>query len=249
MSRGRTVDVEMGRAGISGSGIPGSRTPDAGTRAPAAGREAFLDAHSMSMLAIRGLDLLITAIALLLLAPLLLLVGAAVWLQDGGPVIYRQLRVGRGGGDFYCLKFRSMAVDAEARLQAILSCDPVARAEWLRDHKLRNDPRITPLGRVLRKSSLDELPQLLNVMRGEMSLVGPRPIVRAEVVRYGRRYQSYCEMSPGLTGLWQVGGRNDTSYKRRVAFDCVYRQRRSVRLYLRVVILTVPAVLFQRGSY
>src|SRR5205085_5042530 len=121
--------------------------------------------------------------------------------------------------------------------------------EWEKDHKLRNDPRVTKLGAFLRKSSLDELPQLFNVLRGEMSLVGPRPIVDAEAAKYGRRFRHYCAVKPGITGLWQVSGRNDTSYRTRVAMDCIYAQRRNALLDAKVLAATVPAVLIARGSY
>ena len=127
--------------------------------------------------------------------------------------------------------------------------DPIARLEWEKDHKLRNDPRITRLGSFLRKSSLDELPQLFNVLRGEMSLVGPRPIVDAEVVRYGRYFADYCSVRPGITGLWQISGRNDVSYRRRVALDVAFARARSRSLYVRILAGTVPSVLVRRGSY
>lgn len=187
--------------------------------------------------------------ALIFLAPLMICVALAVFAQDGGSPIFAHRRIGKGGRHFKCLKFRSMAVDAEARLNHLLATDPAARAEWEKDHKLRDDPRVTRLGAFLRKSSIDELPQLLNVLRGEMSLVGPRPIVDAEVGKYGRRFSSYCAVKPGITGLWQVSGRNDTSYRTRVALDCVYAARRSALLDIRVMCATVPAVLTSRGSY
>ncbi len=190
------------------------------------------------------------AIALLLFfAPLMLAVALAVFVQDGGPIIFAHRRLGRGGRFFSCLKFRSMATDAQARLHHLLAANPEAKAEWDRDHKLRNDPRITPLGDFLRRSSLDELPQLFNVLRGEMSLVGPRPIVEAEARRYGRRIRHYCSVRPGITGLWQVSGRNDTSYRRRVAIDVVYSRKKSLLLDARILLMTIPAVLLRRGSY
>lgn len=142
-----------------------------------------------------------------------------------------------------------MVVDAEQRLADLLARDPVARSEWEADHKLRVDPRVTRLGDFLRKSSLDELPQLLNVLRGEMSMVGPRPVVSAEVSRYGRYFNDYCSVRPGITGLWQVMGRNDVSYKRRVALDVAYVRSQSISLYIKVLILTLPAVLSRSGVY
>jgi lipopolysaccharide/colanic/teichoic acid biosynthesis glycosyltransferase len=142
-----------------------------------------------------------------------------------------------------------MAIDAEQRLAELLAQDPLARAEWDKDHKLRNDPRVTRLGAFLRKTSLDELPQLFNVLRGEMSLVGPRPIVDAEIAKYGRRFANYCAVKPGITGLWQVSGRNDTTYRARVAMDCVYARQRNVVMDGMIIAATVPAVLMRRGSY
>lgn len=196
-----------------------------------------------------AMNFLIALVALIFLAPLMITVAFLVYAQDGGPAIFAHKRLGKGGRHFRCLKFRSMAMDAEERLAELLARDPVARAEWEKDHKLRDDPRVTKLGAFLRKSSLDELPQLLNVLRGEMSLVGPRPIVDAEVPKYGRRFRHYCAVKPGITGLWQVSGRNDTSYRSRVAMDCIYAERRSALLDAKIMVATVPAVLLSRGSY
>lgn len=191
----------------------------------------------------------IALIALILLIPLMAAVALAIFVQDGGPVVFAHERVGRDRRPFRCLKFRSMAKDAEVRLAELLAHDPAAREEWAKDHKLRNDPRVTRLGAILRKSSLDELPQLINVIRGEMSLVGPRPIVNAEVAKYGRRIRHYYAVKPGITGLWQVSGRNDVSYRRRVAMDCVYARRRSAVLDAWLIARTIPAVLVRRGCY
>jgi lipopolysaccharide/colanic/teichoic acid biosynthesis glycosyltransferase len=198
---------------------------------------------------IRCLDILVALAALAAFAPLMIVLTLMIYIQDGGPPVFAHRRVGFGGRSFPCFKFRSMVVDADARLRALLECDPAARAEWERDQKLRHDPRITALGGFLRKSSLDELPQLFNVLRGEMSIVGPRPIVAAEVVRYGRRFRSYCAVRPGITGLWQVSGRNDTTYRRRVALDHIFSRRSSLGLYVWILITTVPVVLLKRGSY
>jgi lipopolysaccharide/colanic/teichoic acid biosynthesis glycosyltransferase len=142
-----------------------------------------------------------------------------------------------------------MAGDADQRLARLLRTDPDARAEWLRDQKLRHDPRITSIGRVIRKLSIDELPQLINVLRGEMSLVGPRPIVAAEVDRYGRRFRHYCAVRPGITGLWQISGRSTIGYRRRVAMDSMLARRLSPRLYGRMLIGTVRTVLLRHGAY
>ncbi len=196
----------------------------------------------------RMIDLVIAALALIMLLPVMLLVAFAVWAQDRGRPIFVHRRLGRAGSTFPCLKFRSMVLDSQARLDHILRTDPVAATEWARDQKLRNDPRVTKLGQFLRKTSLDELPQLLNVLRGDMSLVGPRPIVANEVARYGRYFHDYCQVKPGITGLWQVSGRNDVSYRRRVALDTVYSRSRSVGFDLMILGKTVPAVLARRGS-
>jgi exopolysaccharide production protein ExoY len=196
-----------------------------------------------------AMNVTVALLALVFLAPVMLAVALVIYLQDGGPVVFAHRRIGREGRHFRCLKFRSMAVDAEARLQEVLARDPLARVEWEQDHKLRNDPRVTRLGAFLRRTSLDELPQLFNVLRGEMSLVGPRPIVDAEIVKYGRHFQQYCAVRPGITGLWQVSGRNDTSYRSRVAMDCLYARRRSLVLDAYIIAATVPAVLARRGSY
>ena len=164
------------------------------------------------------------------------------------PALFSHGRLGEGGRRFKCLKFRSMRTDADERLHQLLASDPQARIEWARDHKLRQDPRITPLGVFLRRSSLDELPQFLNVLRGEMSLVGPRPIVEAEIPRYGHYFGHYCANKPGITGLWQISGRNDVGYRRRVAMDVIYARRRSLGLYLWILLATAPAVLLRRGA-
>ena len=198
---------------------------------------------------VRALDIVLSVMIMLFLAPLLIMVAAIIFCSDPGPVIFGHQRVGRNGAKFKCLKFRSMVMDADARLAEVLASDPVARQEWARDHKLRNDPRITPFGRFLRKSSIDELPQLINVLLGDMSLVGPRPIVAAEIVRYGRYFHHYCRVRPGLTGLWQISGRNDISYRRRVAADVAYSRSRTWRFDVQILMLTVPCVLLAKGSY
>jgi len=212
-------------------------------------RAIRLGARPTDSQAIRLLDIAIAIGVLIFALPLLIGIAIAIKLQDGGQMVFAHERLGRGGRPFKCLKFRSMVRDADAKLAEVLANDPVARAEWARDHKLRRDPRITALGDFLRRSSLDELPQLINVLRGEMSIVGPRPIVHAEISKYGRCFRHYCAVKPGITGLWQVSGRNDVSYRRRVAMDRVYAQRKSFWLDVRLLFLTVPAVLFASGSY
>ena len=195
------------------------------------------------------LDRVGSLLLLIVLLPLMAIIALVVFISSPGPVLFRQTRIGRGGAKFTCYKFRSMASDADERLRKLLASDPEARLEWERDQKLRNDPRIYPFGRFLRKSSLDELPQLFNVLRGEMSLVGPRPIVEAEIVRYGRYFGHYCSVRPGITGLWQISGRNDCHYRRRIAFDVIYVRKGRVGDNLRILAMTVPIVLNSKGSY
>jgi exopolysaccharide production protein ExoY len=169
--------------------------------------------------------------------------------KGGGPVIYVHRRVGRGGRMFPCLKFRTMVPNADQRLRDLLERNPELQAEWVRDHKLRHDPRVTRLGRFLRRTSLDELPQLVNVLRGEMSLVGPRPVVREELLRYGKSVGTYLAARPGITGLWQVTGRNDTDYRRRVVLDTYYVRNQNLFLDLYILAKTTGVVLGGNGAY
>jgi exopolysaccharide production protein ExoY len=198
---------------------------------------------------IRVLDIIGALFVLIMALPIMVVIALAVKLTSPGPVLFAHHRVGRHGRHFACLKFRTMAVDADAQLQALLDRDPAARAEWQKSQKLRRDPRVTSIGRFLRRTSLDELPQLFTVLGGEMSLVGPRPIVASEIERYGRHFAVYCKVRPGLTGLWQVQRHAGTSYRRRVAFDVAYARGRSPRLYLLILARTVPAVLSGRGAW
>jgi lipopolysaccharide/colanic/teichoic acid biosynthesis glycosyltransferase len=196
----------------------------------------------------RALDVLAAGGLLLVLAPVMLLLA---WLvrQDGGAAFYAHRRVGRGGHSFGCLKFRSMVGDSQARLDALLASDADARTEWAATHKLRHDPRVTRVGRFLRATSLDELPQLLNVLRGEMSLVGPRPVTQAELDQfYGAAAAHYISVRPGITGLWQVSGRSDTSYAQRVALDVAYVMTPSLWQDIRILLRTPIAVLSRRGA-
>lgn len=197
----------------------------------------------------RCFDILIAALAILVFLPVLILAAIAIKASAPGPVLFVQQRVGRDGKLFPCFKFRSMVVNSSDVLKALLESSPEARAEWERDQKLRTDPRITPVGAVLRKSSLDELPQLFNILAGHMSVVGPRPIVEAEICRYGRRFDAYCSVRPGLTGLWQVSGRNEVSYDARVRLDALYALRKSTLYDVSICLRTIPAVLASRGVY
>ena len=169
--------------------------------------------------------------------------------SDGAQILFGHERIGRDGRPFRCLKFRTMVPDAEDRLQALLASDPAARAEWQKGHKLRNDPRLTRFGGFLRKSALDEMPQLWNVMRGDMSLVGPRPIVAAELSKYGADASAYLKVRPGVTGLWQVSGRSDVDYARRVALDSWYVRNWSFGYDILIIVLTLPALISRRGAY
>lgn len=194
-------------------------------------------------------DLVLAPLALIGGLPLMLLVAAIVKLTSSGPVFYGHTRIGRHGCLFKAWKFRTMYQNGEAILAAHLACDRDAREEWARDHKLRGDPRITPMGRFLRRSSLDELPQIWNVLKGEMSMIGPRPIVTAEIPRYGTAFKLYTSIKPGITGLWQVSGRNDTSYKERVYFDEHYIRNWSLWLDLYIFVKTVFVLIRQTGAY
>jgi len=197
----------------------------------------------------RILDVVLALSTLIFMAPLMVVVATVTKILDGGPIFFGHSRVGFEGRAFRCWKFRTMVVDAESRLAAVLASDPQARIEWAADQKLRRDPRVTPFGLFLRVSSIDELPQLFNVLVGEMSLVGPRPIVPSEIARYGRRFVEYCSVRPGITGLWQVSGRNNVGYRSRVAMDTIFAKTNSLRLYLWVLVATVPAVLRRQGSF
>jgi exopolysaccharide production protein ExoY len=190
---------------------------------------------------------LIALCILLMIAPLMVAIAVAVFVHDRGPVFFAHTRIGQGGRPFKCLKFRSMCADAERRLAAHLASDPNANAEWQCQQKLRNDPRVTGVGRFLRRSSLDELPQLINVVRGEMSLVGPRPIVQAEIAKYRHRFKAYASVKPGITGLWQVMGRNDAKYSTRIALDCLYVSRRCAALDVVILLRTIPSVILYKG--
>lgn len=188
------------------------------------------------------------ALLLLVFGPLMLVVAYRIWRSDGAPVLFGHYRVGRHGRLFKCLKFRSMYRQSDRMLRELLANNEAAREEWARDQKLTCDPRITPVGGFLRKTSLDELPQLINVLRGEMSLIGPRPITVAELPRYGVVRWHYLGVRPGMTGLWQVSGRNDTTYEERVELDRHYVEKRSIRLRLFILLGTVSVVFAGSGA-
>jgi lipopolysaccharide/colanic/teichoic acid biosynthesis glycosyltransferase len=199
----------------------------------------------------RSGDIVFSLLVLGLGSPLFLLLALLVKLSSPGPIFYIQRRIGRGYKGFGCIKFRTMRKDADRILQSLLEHSPELKAEFRKDFKLKADPRITPIGRFLRRSSLDELPQFLNVLKGQMSVVGPRPIVWDELERYGRRMDEVLSVRPGLTGLWQVSGRNNLSYATRVKLDVTYARRRGFLLDLTIILLTMGVILFprDRGAY
>jgi Undecaprenyl-phosphate galactose phosphotransferase WbaP len=197
----------------------------------------------------RLMDLVLLALGSVPVLILVAVLAVIVKLTSPGPVFFGQTRIGQGGRRFTAWKFRSMVADAERVLESYLATNPAEREQWDRDHKLKRDPRITAFGSFLRRSSLDELPQLWNVLKGEMSLVGPRPIVEAEIKHYSHRYHLYGRLKPGLTGLWQVSGRNDTTYAERVDYDSYYVRNWSVWLDLVILGRTVWTVVSGRGAY
>jgi lipopolysaccharide/colanic/teichoic acid biosynthesis glycosyltransferase len=196
----------------------------------------------------RTFDVLGACIAVVVFSPFLLLI-VFFLIASGESPFFRHRRVGRGGVLFDCLKFRTMVTDADRVLEDLLNCDGQFKEEWLRGHKLKYDPRVTRIGRLLRRTSLDELPQLWNVLRGEMSLVGPRPVVPEELWHYGRKKNTLLSARPGITGLWQVSGRNNTDYPRRVALDIFYVRSRSLVLDLYILVKTFSVVCTASGAY
>ncbi len=196
----------------------------------------------------RTIDIVVSSMALLVLSPILIVI-AIIIKSDGGPALFGHQRLGKDGKPFSCLKFRSMVVDSEKALKNYLAKNPEAAKEWQEEWKLREDPRITRIGHFLRKWSLDELPQLLNVLRGEMSLVGPRPVVVQETAKYSSDVQYYYSVRPGLTGLWQVSGRSDVSYPMRVHMDSWYVRNWSVWHDLIIILKTFRVLIKRSGAY
>jgi lipopolysaccharide/colanic/teichoic acid biosynthesis glycosyltransferase len=193
-----------------------------------------------------------TVLLLFLLPVFALLIAAQLASSPRAPVFFRQMRVGRGGVLFPCLKFRTMCPSADAVLRELLERDPAARAEWAATHKLKRDPRVSPVGSILRATSIDELPQLWNILRGDMSLVGRRPVTETEIESWYERLggaTAYKSVRPGITGLWQVSGRSGTTYEQRVALDCKYVRELSIANDARILLRTIGAVVRQRGAY
>ncbi|HEY0758376.1 MAG TPA: undecaprenyl-phosphate galactose phosphotransferase WbaP [Acidisarcina sp.] len=197
----------------------------------------------------RTFDLAVSVTVAILISPVLLILCAAVYLSSPGPIFYGQSRIGRDNQRFKVWKFRSMVVGADAVLKSHLDADAALREEWERDHKLKRDPRVTWAGRILRKTSLDELPQLWNVICGDMSLVGPRPIVQSEVEKYGQTFVQYQRVTPGVTGLWQISGRNNTTYDLRTRIDDYYVRNWSLSLDIYILFRTFKTIFFSEGAY
>ena len=204
---------------------------------------------TMNLFYKRFMDICIVTIGGIILLPFIFLVTLLIKISSPGPVLYKQKRLGKDGRHFCTYKFRSMVIDADERLNKLLDTNPKMKKEWEEKYKLTNDPRITGIGKFLRRTSIDELPQLINILKNEMSIVGPRPIVDKEIVKYGEDYARVSSIKPGLTGLWQVSGRTDTNYHDRVAYDIYYLQSWSVWLDLWIIFKTFGVVLFGKGAY
>ncbi|MCD6569349.1 MAG: undecaprenyl-phosphate galactose phosphotransferase WbaP [Deltaproteobacteria bacterium] len=197
----------------------------------------------------RIFDIVLSLLGLVVLSPLFLILAILIKLSSRGPVFFGHTRVGKDGNTFTCYKFRTMVENAKETLEELLANDPEARAQWDKDFKLKEDPRVTRVGSFLRRTSLDELPQLWNALKGEMSLVGPRPIVSDEVEKYGEKARYFFKVTPGITGLWQVSGRNDIDYDERVLLDEYYAKNWSLWLDIEIIIRTFGAVLKKQGAY
>ena len=239
----RTEDAPSVGATRPSATPPNATAPESGTT-----REVGLSAVGYALK--RAFDLGSVIVILALFGWLMVIIAISVRISGGSKVLYGHTRVGRRGRLFQCLKFRSMVSNSDEVLRNLLASDPDARAEWDRDFKLKNDPRITRIGRFIRKTSLDELPQLWNVVKGEMSIVGPRPVVQAEFDQYyGGAREHYLSVPPGLTGLWQVSGRNDLDYAQRVEMDKSYVENSNIVYDFMIVMRTVKVMVVRRGAY
>lgn len=198
----------------------------------------------------RGFDIIFSLLVLVISAPLMAIIALAVRFSSDGKIVYAHERIGRGGKPFRCFKFRTMYSDADLRLKEILESCPLLTKEWNQSHKLKNDPRVTPIGKFLRKTSLDEFPQFWNVLKGDLSVVGPRPVIQEEVVRHlGAKAEKILSIRPGLTGIWQVSGRNDISYAQRIQMDEQYVDSQSLFLDLKIIGKTIPNMFKSKGAY
>ena len=204
---------------------------------------------TFNLLVKRFMDLAIVIFGGILVLPFLLLIALLIKLDSPGKVLYKQKRVGINGKHFYTYKFRTMVADADEKLKKLLETDPEFKKEWQENYKLQKDPRITKIGKFLRRTSIDEFPQLINILKGEMSLVGPRPIIDDEIEKYGEDYTRVFSVKPGLTGLWQVSGRSDSNYLDRVGYDIYYQQSWSVWLDLWIIFKTFGVVIIGKGAY
>ena len=198
----------------------------------------------------RLFDILFSLAILISLSPLFILIALIIKLSSKGDIIFHQVRVGKGGVPFKCYKFRTMYSDAEMRLQEILKENPLMQLEWNTFYKLKNDPRITQVGSILRKTSLDELPQFWNVLKGDISVIGPRPVTEDEIFKYyGEKAKKILSIRPGITGLWQISGRSKVSYEKRVELDERYLNDRTFFLDLKILAKTLPSMISKRGAY
>ena len=197
----------------------------------------------------RFIDLFLLLISSPVVLPVVLIVSLIVKISSPGPVFYGHKRTGKNGKEFKCWKFRSMVIDADKQLEKILAENPEMRAEWEKDRKFTNDPRVTKIGKILRKTSIDEIPQFFNILTGEMSFIGPRPVTEPELKKYGNKAQIILSVQPGLSGMWQISGRSDTGYEERVTLDSYYIQNWSVWLDIWIIIKTVYVVLRGKGAY
>ncbi|MBF0491235.1 MAG: sugar transferase [Deltaproteobacteria bacterium] len=224
-------------------------TPDAPLPASNISRLTSPKISRSYLISKRVFDITFAILLLPFLLPLMAVIGVLIKLDSKGPVFFRHERIGYQGEAFKCFKFRTMMQGAQKILKDVLKQDPQSLEEWNKDFKLKNDPRITKIGKFLRKTSLDELPQILNVIKGEMSFVGPRPIIKDEIKMYGVDFEFYKNLKPGITGLWQVSGRNNVEYQSRVSLDKQYFFEQSLGLDILILIKTIPEVLKSRGAY
>jgi Undecaprenyl-phosphate galactose phosphotransferase WbaP len=213
----------------------------------------FSSTHNLtkpiSLLWKRCIDLLLLLISSPITIPVTVFIALIVKITSPGPIFYGHKRIGKNGREFKCWKFRSMVIDADKQLEKILAENPEMRAEWEKDRKFTNDPRVTKIGKILRKTSIDEIPQFFNILTGEMSFIGPRPVTEPELAKYGKKSDFILSVQPGLSGMWQISGRSDTGYEERVTLDSYYIQNWSVWLDIWIIIKTVYVVLRGKGAY